>query len=719
MSLSPGATETEVVATTEVNVAAPRAAGFSYRPDIDALRGIAVLAVLLFHLNDRWLPGGFVGVDVFFAISGYVVTGSLLNHQREPLLQRLGGFYLRRLRRLLPNLLCAVGATAVGVALLIPPTETRGIFTSAVKSLYGWSNNYFVEKATDYFGLDSNLNPFAHTWSLGVEEQFYLVFPLLLALIGLGGGRRTLSLLLAAIGLSLALSIYWTAQAPIWAFFLMPSRFWELALGAALLLAQRQGLTRALPSGRWLRLGSYGLLLAALIWTPEKEGFPAPGALVAVLAALAFIQAGHGDGRRFLPWPWLERLLVACGLLSYSLYLWHWPVLTFLRWTYGLDRPWLYLLATGLSFGLAIAAYLLVERPVRRHPLPGPWQLGLGLAALGLTWAGIDGLGHPYRGRLFQGSSADPVPKAEKIAELRPVIAGTGISDASCGVSTWAPYSQASRTDFQRCSKAATKPGAGEIFLIGDSHAHHLLPMLDLVTDRTGQAISFTFKSSCLISPELTVSFDKKRYEPCRQFAAGEIDRALERLKPGDSLLISTWLNKQLASIDGRGRPNDFPVYAGRRRLTPAQVRQAYAVSTRRIAQRLAAKGINLLLVVDVPSLAREPVVCESWAALLPDRDGGTFCSPPAAVTAQMQNTLRQTLGQVAAGLPNVHVFDPTGQLLHQGRVQHRRADGTLQFADAHHLSVSGSKGLAEPFYRFLRAHGLAGGAGLAGGHSR
>ena len=521
------------------------------------------------------------------------------------------------------------------------------------------------------------------------------------------------------IGLSLGLSIYWTAQAPIWAFFLMPSRFWELALGAALLLAQRQGLTRTWPSGRWLRLGSYGLLLAALIWTPEKEGFPAPGALVAVLAALAFIQAGHGDGRRFLPWPWLERPLVACGLLSYSLYLWHWPVLTFLRWTYGLDRPWLYLLATGLSFGLAMAAYLLVERPVRRHPLPGPWQLGLALAALGFTWAGIDALGHPYRGRLFQGNSADPVPKSEKIAELRPVIAGTGISSEGCGVSTWTPYSKAVRTDFQRCGKAATKPGAGEIFLIGDSHAHHLLPMLDLVTDRTGQAISFTYKSSCLISPEITISFDKKRYGPCRQFAAGELDRALERLKPGDTVLISTWLNKQLASIDGRGRPNDFPVYLGNRRLTPAQVREAYGDSTRRIAKRLAAKGINLLLVVDVPSLAREPLVCESWASLLPNREGGTFCSPPAEITAQMQNTLRQTLAQVAAGLPNVHVFDPTGQLLHQGRVQHRRADGTLQFADAHHLSLSGSRSLAEPFYRFLKAHNLAGGAAQAGGNPR
>jgi peptidoglycan/LPS O-acetylase OafA/YrhL len=688
-----------------VNVAAPRAAGFSYRPDIDALRGIAVLAVLLFHLNDRWLPGGFVGVDVFFAISGYVVTGSLLNHQREPLLQRLGGFYLRRLRRLLPNLLCAVGATAVGVALLIPPTETRGILTSAVKSLYGWSNNYFVEKATDYFGLDSNLNPFAHTWSLGVEEQFYLVFPLLLALIGLGGGRRTLSLLLAAIGLSLALSIYWTAQAPIWAFFLMPSRFWELALGAALLLAQRQGLTRAWPSGRWLRLGSYGLLLAALIWTPEKEGFPAPGALVAVLAALAFIQAGHGDGRRFLPWPWLERLLVACGLLSYSLYLWHWPVLTFLRWTYGLDRPWLYLLATGLSFGLAWLAYCLIERPARRHPLPAAWQLGLALAALGFSWGGIDGLAHAWRGRLFIGPSADPVPPRELPWQYSGLDRANPLHQGACNVPVWAAYDQRSQANFEVCRKRGSQ---GEVFLLGDSHGQALLPLMDAVSAKTGQALSYTFKSACLISSELTVSYvDGKRYGPCRAFAEGEIERALQRLKPGDTVMIASWFNQQLLTMDGTAAPRHLPIHQGGRRLGDGEARAAYGQNLRHWAQRLKAKGLHLVLVVDVPLLKRDLVACDGWASLLPSPQRASFCAPEASVTKAMQATVRNSLLAAAKGLDNVHIFDPTAAFMRDGRVQHRSPEGDLLYVDFHHLSVSGSKRLTEPFLAFMRREGL------------
>ncbi len=693
-------------------IAAPLAAekgrspkGFSYRPDIDGLRGFAVLAVFLYHLNGRWLPGGFTGVDVFFVISGYVVTGSLLAHQQEPLGPRLAGFYLRRMRRLLPNLFCSIGVTALGVALLVPPRETRGLFNSAVKALYGWSNNYFAAKSSDYFGLDSSLNPFAHTWSLGVEEQFYLVFPLLLALLCLAGGRRALALLLAIMAASFALSLHGTWQAPMQAFFRMPSRFWELAAGAALLWAQRQGLTQGWPSGRGLRLGAYGLLLVAVFFTPEREGFPAPGALMAVLAALAFIQAGHGDGRRFLPWPWLERPLVACGLLSYSLYLWHWPVITFLRWTYGLDRPWLYLLATGLSFGLAMAAYLLVERPVRSHPLPGPWQLGLTVAALGLTWAGIDGLANPWRGRLFAGPKLDPVPPRELPWQYNGLDRANPLHQGACNVAVWSAYDRRSQANFSLCRKRGSQ---GEVFLLGDSHGQALLPLLDAVTAETGQALSYTFKSACLISSELTISYvDGKRYGPCRAFAAGEIERSLQRLKPGDTVMIASWFNQQLLSIDGTAAPRHLAIHQGSNRLTDLQARAAYVKNLRDWAQRFKAKGLHLVLVVDVPLLKRDLVACDGWASLLPPPQRASFCAPEASVTKAMQATVRSSFLAAAKGLDNVHVFDPTGEFMRDGRVQHRSPEGDLLYVDFHHLSVSGSRSLKEPLLAFMRREGL------------
>ncbi len=680
---------------------------FRYRADIDALRGLAVLAVFLFHLDEDWLPGGFTGVDIFLVISGYVVTGSLMHRSREPLGRRLGGFYLRRIRRLLPNLLLTIGVTTVLVALLVPPTETKGIFLTAVKALYGWSNNHLLSRADDYFGLDASLNPFLHTWTLGVEEQFYLIFPLLMAALGMEH-RRALPLLVGTIGLSLALSLWWTAQEPMAAFFLMPSRFWELALGGALLMAQRRGLVAGWIRGRWLRLAGILILLACLVFTSESQGFPAPGALPAVLGTLMVLQASPGADGRFLPFRWLETGLVACGLLSYSLYLWHWPVMTLMRWTVGMDRPWQMLVAVVVSFLLAWLAFRFVERPVRTHPLPAPVQVGLALAALGGSWVGIDALAYPHRGVLFLGNTSDPVPAQEKIANLVPVIPGTQITDTNCAVGTETTYSPTSRADYDRCSKPG-RAGAGEIFLIGDSHAHHLLPMLDRVTEETGQRISFTFKSSCLISPDLTVSFNKERYEPCRQFAAGEMERTLERLKPGDLVVISSWLNQQLGDIDSKGDPRDFLVYEGSRRLKPDEVRRSYVASTRAFARRLAERGIELVLMVDIPELVRDPVVCESWATLQGDGDRSTLCAPPASVTARMQNTQRETLAAIAAGLDNVHVFDPTPYLLLDGKVRHRGQDGTVLYSDNHHLSVTGSTMLASPFRGFLQEKGLAG----------
>ncbi len=685
-------------------VAAPKAAQvsrFRYRPDIDALRGVAVLAVLVFHLNKAWLPGGFVGVDIFFVISGYVVTGSFLNHSTEPLLLRLGTFYLRRIRRLLPNLLLCVGVTSVAVAMLIPHYENGLFLLTGVKSLFAWSNNFLLVSANNYFDGDAERNPFLHTWSLGVEEQFYLVFPLLFVLFGFGA-RRTLPLLAATVALSFGFSWLWTQQEPMRAFFLMPSRFWEMAVGGALLLAQRRAFAQSFPQGRWPRLVGGLILVLALVFTPETAGFPTPGAIPAVLGTLVVIQAGPGEDGRFLPARWLERFLLACGLLSYSLYLWHWPVITLIRRTLGLEVLWQYVFAILLTLLLACLAYALVERPVRRHPLPALWQTLLAFVAIGLTWFGLDQLYYQYRQKMFLGSAINSVPPEELVHRLDPAIPGTRINTVNCSIDADKPYGLASRTNFALCSKPG-QPGAGELFLIGDSHAQHLLPMLDGATNKTGQAISFSFKGACLFSPSMTVLWRGKPYHTCRQFIAGEIERSLQRLKRGDVIVISGSFNYYFSTrtLSAGGQP--APVLLGQRRLAATEVRQQFIQDIRRLAARLEPRGIQLVLAGTVPTLAQEIVSCDRWQPPIPGLGRGSPCALSAPETRAMHANMLRTLQLAAAGLPNVHVFDPTPWMLgSDGRVRYRLANGRYLYWDSNHLSVSGSKLLAEPFHRFL-----------------
>jgi peptidoglycan/LPS O-acetylase OafA/YrhL len=671
--------------------------GFAYRPDIDALRGAAMLAVLVFHLNKGWLPGGFTGVDIFFVISGYVVMGSLLGQASKPLWPRLGNFYLRRVRRLLPNLLVCLGVTSLGVALLIPPLESGPYFNVGLKALFGWSNNYLMGQL-DYFNPDADLNPFLHTWSLGVEQQFYLVFPLLMVGIGYGV-RRSVPLLAALTVLSLGASWWWTQSAPMAAFFLMPSRLWELTSGSLLLVAQRRGLLGASwLQGRWPRLVGAALLLWAVVMTSEREGFPVPGVLPAVLGTLLVLQAGPGEGGRFLPGRWLERVLLTCGLLSYSLYLWHWPVIVLLRWTLGMETWWQYVVAVVGSVVLAVGAYGLVEQPVRRYPLKWWWETGLALLALAGLWVGIESLHQQFRGKLFIGSDPSPVPRHERVQEWDPTIPGTFI-DKRCTLNYWTPYGPDTRPNYDRCQKPG-KPGAGEIFLLGDSHAQHLLPMLDLLTKRTGQRLTFSNKPSCFLDPSLTLELNQRPYQPCTDFAVGEMARAIERLKPGDIVVISSNIHNYLASVHGIGSQVESSARLGGRRVNIAEMRLAHQASMRAYALLLQKRGIQLVLVVDNPPLSQEVVFCPKGSP--------RSCAFDPATTSARQQVIRSVLDQAASGLANVHVFDPTQELLDAtGKVRYRDKEGHIIYSDSHHLSVTGSRSLAEPFERFLVQSGL------------
>jgi peptidoglycan/LPS O-acetylase OafA/YrhL len=349
-----------------------------YRPEIDGLRALAIAPVVLFHVGFSVFQGGFVGVDVFFVISGYLITG-ILKRSLEDRTFSLVRFYERRARRILPALVVVCAATAWLTYRLSPPRELIDVAQSLVWVSLFVSNVYFYLHS-GYWEAASQGQPLLHTWSLGVEEQFYIAFPLALALLNRWLEARGVKLVLALVGAgSLILSAWWAANAPEAGFYLLPSRAFELMIGALLAYG-----SVAPPKMRLARealaAGGVALILAPVVCYSQAIPFPGLAALLPCLGAGMVILSGAAG-------PSSTASLVGSapfrfvGRVSYSLYLWHWPLIVFTGLWLG--RPFSLAEKLALLLAAIVAAtltWLLVERPFRRRGLPVEPRVLAGLA---------------------------------------------------------------------------------------------------------------------------------------------------------------------------------------------------------------------------------------------------------------------------------------------------------------------------------------------------
>jgi peptidoglycan/LPS O-acetylase OafA/YrhL len=335
----------------------------AYRPDIDGLRAVAVLGVLFFHAG-LGFSGGYVGVDVFFVISGFLITGLILKEQTSGNFS-LATFWERRIRRILPALALVVGCTlAVGLATLFP-SELVGLVKSAMAQLVLGSNVYFWQNA-GYFDPPAELQPLLHTWSLAIEEQFYLGFPLLLMACK-RVSRPQLQLILGSVlAASFALSVWGTYAHPTATFYLLPSRAWELLVGAWLAAAAAKR-----PLRNWVAEGASCLGLGAIVFAFFSYGattrFPGVNAALPCVGTALLIWSNSGE-RTAIGRLLSRRSIVFIGLISYSLYLWHWPILAFIRYRVS-DNPALDLRigAIAASFVLAVLSWRFIETPFRHR----------------------------------------------------------------------------------------------------------------------------------------------------------------------------------------------------------------------------------------------------------------------------------------------------------------------------------------------------------------
>jgi peptidoglycan/LPS O-acetylase OafA/YrhL len=348
-----------------------------FRPDIEGLRAVAVIAVVLYHADIPGIAGGYIGVDVFFVISGFLITGLLFREVTTTNTVRLGRFYGARARRLLPAAAAVGVITAIGAAAVLPPLQARSVFLDGIASALYVGNYRFAGHGTDYLTA-AMPSPFQHYWSLGVEEQFYLVWPLLIIgtawlvrriprLRGSASRPAPYAVVLVLVAAaSLAAGLLWTRTSPSWAFFSLPTRAWELAAGGLVALSIQQWRQLSLLTASIAGWGGFALILLTCTQLNAHTPYPGTAALLPVLGTALIIGGGSVTGGlgpgRLLCRPAMR----AIGRISYSWYLWHWPVLllmpTLLGEPAGLPAR---LSATAVSAGLAVITLHLVENPGR------------------------------------------------------------------------------------------------------------------------------------------------------------------------------------------------------------------------------------------------------------------------------------------------------------------------------------------------------------------
>lgn len=615
----------------------------AYRPEVDGLRAIAVAAVLLFHAQLGPLPGGFAGVDVFFVISGFLITGIVLREQAEGRFT-LAGFYARRARRILPALY-VVGAACVPAALLLLTGDALADFFRTLAAAAVGGSNFVFAATTDYFGQPAEGRPLLHTWSLGVEEQFYLVFPLFLLVAAKWPRRRVVTVLALAALASLAGAEWASTRYSTANFFLAPGRAWELAAGClcAFAVARREGGALSLPrplqeSIAWLGLAA---VLASFALFDRTTRDPSAWMLLPVLGTAALLLAA--DTRTSVGRVLASRPFVAVGLVSYSAYLWHQPLLVFSRIHVGGPLPLAWRLAiVAATFLLAGLTWRFVEQPLRtgwRAPVPRTLRVAA-LACATVTAAALGGM-------VAASAYSQPFPAVVR-AQFEPPARAADCFDV--------PGAHAQPDAWCRINPSV-QPLPGFV-LFGDSHALQLLDAFEAAARQAGRSGVFVGYSGC---PPLLGVVPLTRPDQGTRDCAALNRRVLDFVREQrirDVYLVGKWsystdLWNGTRYLNALGFAAGDPVDVG-------HSRRAFEQGFAQTVQAYAAAGVRLHVIEQVPQQQVAPRAAYERAWREPARAAQVLeqLAVPVASHAALQAFPRQVLRR--ADLPARETLDFT-----------------------------------------------------------
>ncbi|KEQ53646.1 acyltransferase family protein [Sphingobium chlorophenolicum] len=648
----------------------------TYRRDIDGLRALAVLPVLFYHV-DLWpFSGGFVGVDIFFVISGYLI-GSIIARELAEGRFSLTAFYARRIRRIFPALFATIAVTIAAGSLILLPLDYRALGMSAVATVLFASNLYFA-RHSGYFGSAAEEAPLLHTWSLAVEEQFYILFPLLMLCAFRAGGRTRLVIA------STALLSFWAAmllvgRAPVLAFYMPFPRAWELLAGA--LLA-----TGLLPPPRSRRaaqlcaVGGIALIGWAVFGFSNATVFPGPNALFPVLGAMLVLHAGRAGST-------VSHMLgaaapVAVGRISYSLYLWHWPIVVF--WTYRTDGEWRLreqALVILLSLLAAALSWRFIEEPFRRARRF--------TTARAFAFAGAMAAAGCGAGGLLYFSGGLPMRVTPTVAALDAASRSMAYLPERCS-------GMAAVRHRALCAVGAHNGTAPSFLLWGDSHAHALKPAFDQAGDALGLSGRIASYPAC---PTL-LGLDRLDQPPSHDCSAFNA-QVLALLRDSPSIHTVFLVSRWGLCANGRRPEGGIPCYLGRDADDDRSIRRdawLFRLGLKETVGTLTAMGKRVILVAPIPEFRRN--VPESLAR-------AELYSEPAGLALSQADYLRRQRDVLAAFDQMrrrfaADILYPHQLLCRTGQCA-TMAHGVPLYADDDHLSRQGSLLLSAMVYRAMR----------------
>ncbi len=650
-----------------------------YRSDIEGLRAIAILLVIASHADITWLEGGFIGVDIFFVLSGYLITGLLLQETQANGYINFMAFYARRLKRLLPALLFMVVVISFVASILLAPFEHPQQAISAGYALLWVSNIYFAFSNRGYFEQSTDDSLFLHTWSLGVEEQFYLIWPILIVFfLGLWKwqGRkydlnRLFLAMLGTIFICLLFSLFLSHTKPLWAFYLMPSRAWQFALGAlALLWSTNKGHSRinlsfstlTLKKARFLNIGGWFgfiIILGTALSIDSNMTYPGFLAILPSVGTVLILIAGAGGKSislcKFIsikPLQWI-------GRISYSWYLWHWPILVLGGTIYhysGFLQNWILVV---ISLLLAIISFFFVESPIRKnkaYSLKPMITIAGSIALMATTFAFAN---------FWQYSSNTWAVETEQ--RIFQTIRADSPVLYSMGCDEW--YHSA---DVRVCAFGSPEAEHTAV-LFGDSIGAQWFPAIANIYQDNWKLLVIT-KSSCPIVDEpFFYTRIGRDYKECSIWRDAAID----------------WISDNKPDV----------VFMGTTRVNFNQ--EQWIKGTTRILERLTTEVDNIFIIAPTQSLLFDGPACLSRQQWQPDwLPVKSDCSSPAG--SRLEKNIYQWLLAATSDFEHAHVINMNAIICPQGRCNAAYKD-KIVYRDQQHLTSSYVRTLAGDFLREIR----------------